>query len=96
MTVYIDDILITGSNEEEHLKTLDQFLSRLEQAGFCAQSSKCRFMAPSADYLGHMIDQHGIRPIKEKITAVQDAPDPTNVSELVVPGIVDILQQNSP
>ena len=33
VTVYIDDILITGANEEEHLKTLDQVLSRLEQAG---------------------------------------------------------------
>ena len=30
VTVYIDDILITGANEEEHLKTLDQVLSRLE------------------------------------------------------------------
>ena len=46
------------------------------------QKPKCRFMAPSVIYLGHMIDQHGLRPLKEKVTAVQDAPDPTNVSEL--------------
>ena len=39
-------------------------------------------MAPSVIYLGHMIDQHGLRPLKEKVTAVQDAPDPTSVSEL--------------
>ena len=51
--IYIDDILITGANEEEHLNTLDQVLSRLEQAGFRVQMLKCRFMAPSVNYLGH-------------------------------------------
>ena len=82
MTVYIEDKLITGANEEEHLKTLVQVLSRLEQAGFHVQRPKSRFMAPSVDYLGHMIDQHGLCPLKEKVTAVPDAPDPTSVSEL--------------
>ena len=32
--VYIDDILITGATEEEHLKTLSLVLERLERAGF--------------------------------------------------------------
>ena len=36
--VYLDDILITGSTEEEHLTALDQVLSRLEQAGFRLKS----------------------------------------------------------
>ena len=39
VTVYIDDILISGTNEEEHLKTLAQVLSRLEQAGFRVQKA---------------------------------------------------------
>ena len=80
--VYIDDILISGATEEEHLKTLAQVLSRLEQAGLRVQKPKCEFMAPSVTYLGHMIDQHGLHPLQEKVKAVQDAPDPKNVSEL--------------
>ena len=82
VTVYIDDILISGANEEEHLKTLARVLSRLEQAGFRVQKPKCEFMAPSVTYLGHMIDQYGLRPLKEKIEAIQKAPEPKNVSEL--------------
>ena len=31
--IYIDDILITGSTEQEHLKTPDQVLTHLEEAG---------------------------------------------------------------
>ena len=30
---YLDDILVSGTNEEEHLKTLDQMFDRLEKAG---------------------------------------------------------------
>ena len=29
--VYLDDVLVTGPTNEEHLKTLDQVLSRLEE-----------------------------------------------------------------
>ena len=42
MIVYIDDILVTGANEEEHLKTLSLVLDRLKKAGFRAQKSKCK------------------------------------------------------
>ena len=31
--VYLDDILVTGRSEEEHLQTLESVLSRLEQVG---------------------------------------------------------------
>ena len=31
--VYLDDILVTGAIEQEHLQNLDEVLSRLEAAG---------------------------------------------------------------
>ena len=33
IVVYIDDILVTGRNDEEHLQTLDQVLARLQKYG---------------------------------------------------------------
>lgn len=32
MAVYLDDILVSGENEADHLKNLDEVLSRLEEA----------------------------------------------------------------
>ena len=45
--VYIDDILITGLSEQEHLKTLDDVLTRLAEAGLRLKKAKCSFMQPS-------------------------------------------------
>ena len=39
-------------------------------------------MAPEVVYLGHKIDKNGLHPTEDKVRAVRDAPQPTNVSEL--------------
>ena len=80
--VYIEDILVTGVDEKEHLKTLSLVLPRLEKAGFHAKKSKCQFMAPSVSYLGYLINQVGLHPLQEKVKAVKDTPCPQNFSEL--------------
>ena len=40
------------------------------------------FLASSVQYLGYVIDAEGLHPMPEKVKAVQNAPSPTNVSEL--------------
>lgn len=80
--VYLDDILVTGKNESEHLSNLSQVLLRLEQAGLRAHKSKCKFLAKSVVFLGHVIDEQGVHPVKEKVLAIREAPMPRNVSEL--------------
>ena len=79
--VYLDDILIAGQSEEEHLRLLVEVLSRLV-AGLRLKREKCVLMSESVEYLGHTIDRHGLHPTKEKVKAVCEAPSPKNVSEL--------------
>ena len=79
--VYLDDILVTGQNTEEHLKNLEEVLSRLQQAGLRLKSSKCVFMSPSVEYLGYHIDKDGLHPSEKKVKAVKDAPTPRNITE---------------
>ena len=79
---YLDDILITGSSEEEHLSALEDVLHRLAKAGLRVKKHKCQFMVPSVSYLGHLIDAEGLHPLPDKIQAVQDAPAPRNVHTL--------------
>ena len=40
------------------------------------------FLAPSVEYLGHIIDKDGLHSTPEKVQAIQDAPEPRNLSEL--------------
>ena len=82
VVVYIDDILITGKTEEAHLAALEEVLKRLSNAGLRLKRNKCIFLAPSVDYLGYRVDAQGIHPTAEKVKAIQEAPQPTNVSEL--------------
>ena len=50
VTSYIDDILVTGETEEEHLKALEEVLKRLKAAGIRSKK-KCQFLAPSVVYV---------------------------------------------
>ncbi len=80
--VLLDNILITGITEEEHLANLEEVLKRLSDAGLRLKVSKCQFMKSSLDCLGHHIDKDGFHPVATKVRAITDAPMPTNVTDL--------------
>ena len=79
VVVYLDDILITGSSEEEHLKTLDEVLDRLDRAGLRVKRNKCEILKRSVSYLGHRIDTDGLHPLPDRIQAIKEAPTPNSV-----------------
>ena len=57
-------------------------LSKLEESGMRLKRSKCVFMVPSVEYLGHHISAEGIRPTEDKQKAILEAPAPRNVYQL--------------
>ena len=82
VVVYIDDVLVTGSSKKNRLENVNRVMNRLESAGVTLKKSKCVFLAQSVEYLGHVIDQNGLHPSKEKLCAVQEAPEPKNITVL--------------
>ena len=79
---YIDDILVSGRSYSEHLNSLEQVLRRLSAEGITVKLSKCSFLTKHFEYLGHIVDQLGIRSSDKKIQAIVNTPTPRNVQQL--------------
>ena len=79
---YIDNILVTGATEEEHLRNLEEVLRWLQAHGIRMRRSKCYFTQDSVEYLGHRLDAEGLRATPEKIAVIENAPLPWNVQQL--------------
>jgi hypothetical protein len=79
---FLDDILIFSKTEEEHERHLREVLSRLRKQQLYVKMSKCAFMQREVAFLGHRIGADGLRVSPDKIGAVQQWPQPKNVSDV--------------
>lgn len=82
VVVYLDDILVYSSSEEEHAKHLELVLSRLQSEQLYARRHKCKFFVDRIEFLGHVISPSGIELDDKKLDIVRAWPEPTNVHEL--------------
>ena len=80
--VKIDDILISGADDEDHLKNLTAVFDILSRLGLTLNKSKCKFFQEEVEYLGFFLDKTGIRTNPEKTKAIINAPASTNLNEL--------------
>ena len=78
----IDDVLVFGKDKEQHNLRLAMFFERLRSAGVTLNPDKCEFLKSRLTFLGHVIDENGIRPDPEKIAAITKMQPPTSVTEL--------------
>ena len=79
---YIDDIIVTGKDDQEHCQNLDKVMTRLEEAGLKLNKGKCEFMKDQVEYCGHIINKNGLYKPQKKVEAVIEAPSPQNVNQL--------------
>ena len=77
VVVYIDDALVAGRSQEEHLANLAQVLQRLEDTGMRLKKEKCFFCLAEVEYLGHCISAKGLRPSTANVQAITAAPKPS-------------------
>lgn len=82
VTVFLDDIRITGQNDYEHMQRLEEVLKRLSSYNMRINLEKCQFFANEIEYCGYLIDKTGIHKVKKKITAIQDMPRPENKDQV--------------
>ncbi|KAL3209150.1 hypothetical protein MRX96_009339 [Rhipicephalus microplus] len=78
---YLDDILVTGKDGEEHFLNLEAVLKRLLERGVRVKK-KCSFFQQVLRYLGHRITTQGISATTEKLGAHLKAPAPKDRQQL--------------
>ena len=68
----MDDLLVGGVNDAEHLHKLEAVFQQFQKYGLRVKLPKCEFMAPSVIYFGLRFSARGIQPTDEKVKAIRD------------------------
>ena len=76
---WLDDIIVeTKGFKEEHMRELIDVLTKLENAGYRLSETKSEFFKTEIEWIGHRIDQVGIRPLQDKLLAMKELKQPNN------------------
>jgi cell fate regulator YaaT (PSP1 superfamily) len=76
---YLDDILIYSDNLEQHRQHIRSILERVEEVGLMLKALKYEFHTDRMEYLGYIISPTGMSMDPEKVRAVVEWREPTNV-----------------
>ena len=66
---HMDDVLIFGKDSNEHDSRVNVVPKKLQTAGVIL-NDKCKFAQITIKFLGHIIDQEGVQPDPEKVSAI--------------------------
>ena len=76
-----DDILVHGTTREEHDRSLENVLLRLQDKNLTVNPAKCLFGVTELDYYGFHISAQGISPDKNRIHAIKQMQPPSTATE---------------
>ena len=79
---YLDDILITGKNDQQHLGNLKAVLAKLQQHQLRIKKPKCCFLQDKVEFLGKVVTKEGIATSTRKVSAVLQMAPPENLTQL--------------
>ncbi|KII72029.1 Retrovirus-related Pol polyprotein from transposon opus [Thelohanellus kitauei] len=83
VAIYLDDILVSGVDFQDHLSNLNKLLDRLQEKGLRCNLQKCVFAESKIEYLGHVISKEGISK-SSKTEKCLRVSQPRNIHELRV------------
>ena len=69
--IYLDDVIVFGHMEEEHLECLYVVFERFQEFNLKLKPSKCSFFQLEIMYLAHHVSRRGILPSQENVWAMQ-------------------------
>ncbi|MBW0534889.1 hypothetical protein O181_074604 [Austropuccinia psidii MF-1] len=82
VAVYLDDIMVFSSSEEEHVRNVASALQRLRDNKLFSKASKCLFHSSSVEYLGCVVSSDGLKIDSSKVQQILNCPQPKNIKAL--------------
>ena len=79
---YLDDIVVKGDGVESSLANLREVFRRIREAGLKLKPSKCELFRREITYLGHIINQQGLKTDPKKVEAVRNWPIPIYLTDV--------------
>ena len=76
----IDDVLVSGKDQDKHADRLNRVLEKLEAAGVTL-IDKCLFFQPQIHFIGHVTSSKGMTIDSQKIAAIKNVPQPENKTD---------------
>ena len=80
--IYLDDVIVYGHTEEEHLERLQIVLEHSKEFNLKLKPSKCSFFQSEIVYLMHHVSKEGIHPSDDNIQAILEFPMPETYTEV--------------
>jgi hypothetical protein len=80
---HIDDIIIMSDTIENGKLDIINCFQRLDELNLTINPSKLAILQQEIEYWGLIIDQNGVRPIKDKVEALKNTTNPTNPKEVL-------------
>ena len=77
-----DDLLIFGSNVEEHDRNLLAVLERCKEIGLTLNPKKFKFKCKMVPFFGNVVSDKGILPDPKKVQSIKNWPSPKSPKEL--------------
>ena len=80
--LYLDDILVPGTDFDAAVKSLEAVFDRLMKAGLKLSPKKCSLFRREVKFLGHIVSSLGLTMDPDKVKAVQEWPVPGSVNDV--------------
>jgi ribonuclease HI len=78
MVIYLDDIIVFSTSDDEHLQHLKQTFEKCRRYGISLNPKKSHFSMEEGKLLGHIVSPEGIKIDPERVKAIQQIDIPRN------------------
>ena len=81
--VYLDDIIVLGTDFENTLSALRKVFTRFREHNLKLKPRKCHFFKEHVEFLGKLVSRNGVSISPDKLETVKQWPIPTDAKELL-------------